>query len=89
MTYTTIPIGSWTHVTLTYDGQISRLYINGTQQRTAALTQTLGSSAYNVFIGRGGWTNGYSFGGDIDDVRIYDYGLSATTVKAIFDRGAL
>lgn len=89
MSYSTIPTGSWTHVALTYNGQTSALYINGVQVRTAALAQALGSSAYNVFIGRGGWGNGYSFGGDIDDVRIYDYGLSATTVKAIFDRGAL
>lgn len=89
MSYSTIPTGAWTHVALTYNGQTSILYINGVQARTAALTQTLGSSAFNVFIGRGGWSNGYSFGGDIDDVRIYDYGLSATTVKAIFDRGAL
>lgn len=89
MSYSTIPTGVWTHVALTYNGQTTVLYINGVQAKTAALTQALGSSAFNVFIGRGGWSNGYSFGGDIDDVRIYDYALSATTVKAIFDRGAL
>lgn len=89
MSYSSLPVGTWSHVALTYDGQKSVLYLNGQQVKTTALTQTLGAPAYNMFIGRGGWANGYSFGGDIDDVRIYDYGLSATTVKAIYDRGAL
>lgn len=89
MSYSVLPTGSWAHVALTYDGQDSVLYLNGQPVQTTPLTKSLGTPAYNVFIGQGGWTNGYSFGGSIDDVRIYDYGLSATTVKAIYDRGAL
>jgi hypothetical protein len=89
MAYSTIPIDSWTHVVLTYDKQIGILYINGQRVTSTNLTQDLGSSAFNVSIGKGGWSNNYGFGGDIDDVRIYNYGISADTVKAIYDTGAL
>ena len=89
MTTPEIPIGQWTHVALTYDGQTSALYMDGQQVQSKNLSQSLGSSAYNVFIGRGGWSNNYSFGGDIDDVRIYNYGLSSETVESIYTMGAL
>lgn len=84
-----LPVGGWAHVALTYDMQNVTLYVNGVQVATSVYTEPLGTPTNNVFISRGGWTNNYSFGGDIDDVRIYDYGLSADTVKAIYDRGAL
>lgn len=89
MSYTAISSGVWAHVAVTYNGQSATMYLNGQQIASSTFSQALGASAYTLQIGRGGWTNGYSFGGDIDDVRIYDYGLSADTVKAIYDMGAL
>lgn len=89
ISYTTIPSGTWVHVAATYNGQRSAMYVNGQEVASATFSQSLGASVYNMQIGRGGWTNGYSFGGDIDDVRIYDYGLSAETVEAIYNMGAL
>ncbi len=89
LAYSNFPVDAWTHVALTYNGQSSSLYINGARVTGANFVQELGASSFNVFIGRGGWGNGYGFGGDIDDVRIYNYGLNAQTVKAIYDAGAV
>ena len=89
MATSSIPIGQWVHVALTYDGQLSVLYVDGQEVQRKAFSQTLGTSPYNVFIGRGGWSNSYSFGGDIDDVRIYNYGLSSETVESIYTMGPL
>ncbi|MCD8561713.1 LamG domain-containing protein [Candidatus Saccharibacteria bacterium] len=88
-TYTSYPyINQWSQMVLTYDGQMHRLYINGQEYSSIALTQDLGTPAYNVSIGKGGWSSsGYSFGGDIDDVRILDYALSADDVQAMYNRG--
>lgn len=89
ISYGTAPVGEWTHVAMTYNGATKALYVNGQLVDSGSFTQVLGTPAYTVQIGRGGWSNSYSFGGDMDDVRIYDYGLSADTVKAIYDMGAL
>lgn len=88
-TYASYPyVSQWSQLVLTYDGQMHRLYINGQEYSSITLTQDLGTPAYNVSIGKGGWSSsGYSFGGDIDDVRILDYALSADDVQAMYDRG--
>lgn len=84
-----VTAGTWRHVALTYDGSVSRLYINGVQVSSANLTQNPGASAFNVSIGKGGWSSAsYSFGGDIDDVRIYDYALPAADVTRMHSLGA-
>lgn len=81
--------GAWQHIVLTYDGAQARLYIDGVQKGTTNFAKTLGSSVYNVSIGKGGWsTASYSFGGDIDDARIYDYALSASDVSELYKLGA-
>jgi hypothetical protein len=78
---TQLPLGTWSHVALTVDGQVARLYVNGAEAgaRTpaGALLQTTGALQIGGNSVWGDW-----FHGTIDDVRVYDRGLSAAEVEA-------
>lgn len=89
MTYSGMQLNQWQHIVLTFDGTTSRMYYDGEEvMMREPPTSTLGASVYNVSIGKGGWSSGYSFGGDLDDARIYNYALSSAEVKQLFDQGA-
>lgn len=89
VSYNGLAISAWKHVVMTYNGTTLAMYIDGQSVGTGSYTGTLGSSIYNVYIGRGGWSGtGYTFGGAIDDVRIYNYGLSAPQVLDLYKAGA-
>lgn len=72
--------GAWNHVAATYDGVKTRLYLNGVMTQE---TQNKGGDF--VFSGpiMIGCESGkaFFFDGAIDEVRIYDYALSADAVK--------
>jgi len=78
-----IPDGEWHHVCGTYDGVDIRLYIDGKQdpENPAAYRGKIGTNTNNLFIGRysGSFSNG-AWDGLIDEVRIYDYALSADEI---------
>jgi hypothetical protein len=63
----------WTHLAVTYDGAMLRLFVNGKLVRE-------GSRHGKLLAGSGplriGGTPGRHFRGQIDDVRIYDRALS-------------
>ena len=70
---------------MTWDGTTVRLYVNGTQVSTAALTGTALASSSPLRIGGNGvWPEWFS--GLIDDVRVYNRALSAAEVVADRDR---
>jgi hypothetical protein len=78
-----IPAGEWHHVCGTYDGVDIRLYIDGKQdpENPGAYRGELGTNTNNLFIGRysGSFSSG-AWDGLIDEVRIYDYALSADEI---------
>jgi hypothetical protein len=78
-----IPAGEWHHVCGTYDGSDICLYIDGKQdpENPAAYRGELGTNTNNLFIGRysGSFSSG-EWDGLIDEVRIYDYALSADEI---------
>jgi hypothetical protein len=76
-----LPVGTWTHLALTYDGASLRLYVNGTLVRTVAQTGSIASSAGALRIG-GNTIWSEWFAGLVDDVRVYDRGLSAAEIAA-------
>lgn len=67
---------TWSAIALTYDGSFLRLYVNGTQVRTRATTNTLTNSS-DFAIGRLGAFNGQYFSGRIDAVRLYSRAITA------------
>jgi glucose/arabinose dehydrogenase len=72
---------TWSHLAFTWDGATSRIYVNGTQVASAALTGTAATSASSLRIG-GNSIWGEWFSGAIDEVRIYNRALSAAEVAA-------
>jgi chitodextrinase len=77
---TASPVGSWTHVALTYDGAILRVYVNGTQVATLAASGTIQSSSSPLWIG-GNSPYGEYFNGLIDDVRVYNRALTQAEIQ--------
>ncbi len=78
---TALTAGTWSHLAVTYDGAMFRLYVNGTQVATVAQTGNLTTSANPLQIG-GDNIWGQYFHGLIDEVRVYKAALSAAQIQA-------
>ena len=72
----TIPLYSWTHLAMTYDGSHVCLYINGTHDSDYSQTGPINTTSLWLSIGcKPSGPNAY-FNGKIDDVKIYNRALS-------------
>ena len=76
----TIPLNTWTHIAVTYNGSRVVLYTNGASQSFAD-TGNLASNSDNVFIGSESGAD-RQFSGLIDEVKIYNRALSASEILA-------
>ena len=80
---TVLTAGQWYHAALTYDGSTIRLYLNGVEEGNWAEASLSTASTDTFKIGAGGGTR--FFDGVLDDVRLYDRGLCAAEITAIFE----
>ena len=69
---TTVPLNTWTHVAVTYDGAILHLYVNGTEVNSLVDTFSLPSSLQPITLG--------PVVGALDEVRLYRTALTASEV---------
>ena len=75
--------GQWHHVAATYDGNAVRLFLDGNLLTEKKITGTLGASGSNpAYIGSYIGTKEI-FEGGIDDVRVYDHGLSKDDIAKL------
>jgi hypothetical protein len=89
-----IPLDTWSHVAITWDGNISdettaKLYINGSEVSAYlsfvdGVSGTNDNSGVDLNIGDGGYAGSGEFDGGIDDVRLYNRELSADEINNIF-----
>jgi len=70
-------VGEWYHIMGTFDGSEAKCYLNGVEKSSAKFA-AITSSPDPFFIGQDGWLN--VFDGAIDEVRIYNRGLSKDEV---------
>lgn len=71
--YSPIPSNTWTHVAVTYDGNVKQFFINGVLDRTVSRPGSLFQSSSPLYIGRqGNACNCNFFRGIIDEVRIFN-----------------
>jgi hypothetical protein len=76
-----LPLNTWTHLALTYNGSTLRLYVNGVQAGSQTVSGSITSSTQPLRIG-GNSVWGEYFSGLIDEVRIYNRALSGTEIQA-------
>ncbi|MCW2984052.1 MAG: hypothetical protein JWR63_1622, partial [Conexibacter sp.] len=75
-----LPVNAWSHLATTYDGTTLRLYVNGTEVGSHAVSGAIKTSTGALRIG-GNKVWGEWFAGRIDEVRVYNRALSSTEVK--------
>lgn len=78
---TALPLGTWSHMTVTYDGTTLRLFINGSLVGSRVVGSSVVTSAGALRLG-GNSVWGEFFQGFIDEVRIYDRALSEVEIAA-------
>ena len=88
-----LQLGQWYHVVSTYTGGSTGtngyLYINGKLVKSGTMSSIPEDSTnYNVVIGSSSLFAGAEWAGSIDEVKIYNYALSAEEVKVDFNRGS-
>ncbi|MEZ5276879.1 MAG: LamG domain-containing protein [Opitutaceae bacterium] len=75
--------GVWYHGAMTYDGTTLRLYLDGTEVGSTALSGIIATDS-SMGVAAGSQPDGsQSFDGLIDDVRIYSKPLTQSEVQAI------
>ena len=74
--------GNWHQLTATYNGEQKVIYLDGVALRTMeAIGNIESGSGYNLYIGAGrSLTSWDMYKGLIDEVRIYNYGLTAAEI---------
>ena len=90
-----VTLNQWNHVVATWDGSASgtgiHLYVNGGEtgyQTTAGSGSRVSDASQNLLIGNSTEGNRL-FNGQIDDVKIFNYALTAQQVKTVYNEGAV
>ena len=79
--------GAWHHGAAIYDGTTISFYINGLLQGTDTDASATDFSNTNYLLGK--YPTTYYFTGQIDDVGVFNYALTATQVKTLYNSGAV
>jgi hypothetical protein len=76
---------TWYHLTATFDGKSLRAYRNGALvMANGGVSGVPDAEGETLKLGRHARDNSY-FAGTIDDVRLYNYSLSETQVKELYE----
>lgn len=73
--------GAWHHAAGVYDGAALYLYIDGVLDASVPASGMIAANTDSVRFGANAWN------GIIDEVRVYNYGLSAAEIAALFENG--
>lgn len=82
----TIPNNAWSHLVGTYDGSMTRAYLNGVEIWSAAQTGTIPDASYGIgYYIPSGMDGTHPFIGKLGNSKIYNRALSAAEVKQNFN----
>jgi glucose/arabinose dehydrogenase len=82
---TALPLDTWTHLAVSYDGTTLRMFRNGTQVATHAATGAIPALPGALRIGANPLWGEY-FTGQLDELRVYNRALTPTEITADRDR---
>jgi len=74
-----LTVGEWYHFAAAHDGSVVKCYVNGMETDSQPMTDFAGGAS-PLYIGQDGWNDNWE--GALDDVRLYDHGLSPAEVIA-------
>jgi hypothetical protein len=75
-----LPLSAWSHLAVTYDGAVLRLYVNGTQAGTKAVAGQIVPTTGPLRIGGNAiWSEWFQ--GAIDEIRIYNRALTQGQIQ--------
>lgn len=77
-----LTVGQWYHLAGTYDGSTMILYVNGQPTQSKVVSLLIGNNNLPLYFGSKASTDG--FGGQIDEVRIYNRALNPAEVQALY-----
>src|SRR5262249_34625830 len=83
-----LEINTWTHLALTFDSAMLRLYVNGSMVASEPQTAPLTTSTQPLFIG-GDQTMGQFFNGRIDEIRVYNVALTGAQIQVDMNTAVL
>jgi hypothetical protein len=78
--------GQWHHVAACYNGKRLALYLDGEEQDAVTASGLLALNNVPVTLGDNGASRGRLFSGWMNDVRLYDRGLSADEIKLLVEK---
>ena len=84
---TVLSPGTRDYVAFTQGSRDIKIYLNGKLEGSTTLTFDTPNTAATVDIGRNA-SNSFFFNGRIDDVRMYNYALSATEIKKVMNEAS-
>ena len=84
LTGTSVTPDVWHHVAVTYNGSLATLYLDGVSVDTKSGTLVWEGGTHYPRIGSED-SGTYFFGGNIDDVRIYNKALSSTDIRQLYN----
>ena len=81
-----LSLGTWHHAAMTYNGSMLRLFLNGSDVGSTAKSGELTAGpAVEIWLGANPPTAYAPLRGLLDDVRIYNVALDATTIQAVMN----
>lgn len=89
---TTVHDGNWHHVVGSYDGVTKSIYIDGKLSNSISASGSVGSggaAALQIGNRNNSGTRIDFFAGQIDEPKVFNYGLSPIQVKTLFNNGAI
>ncbi|MFA4826651.1 MAG: LamG-like jellyroll fold domain-containing protein [Candidatus Shapirobacteria bacterium] len=84
---TPIPLNTWTHVVSEFSGDGYKFYINGKLDKSVSDSNLCFNNPGTPHFGLDnvGWSN---FKGKIDDLKVYNYALTADEIKLDYNQGS-